>query len=371
MKVPRLLRVALGKSWFWLALVCSAALIRLGPWWLALLVMSTLIYFVFFSNRYRSGILADDERHHEKLVNRAAHAIKDHPYLTELLQKTRDFLKATTHNISLDLSEAVGVVLRSFVNYVERTRRIDEIKKSCDELCSLLGVYHESKAGELRRKCRETKRLYYGLALEELPLGIRIKRTLVYLALGACIVWYFGLSESILEWGWAKDRFQGWELGALVYNAVSAFLFVCYYSNDGKSVDKAAISAQPFVVLLCSYVAWDALKKGRVEEHLLGILGVAIIAWIFDLLLMRQPREDSDEFRRLFWYVDSPTLVGFITITIFWNYCPERTGLLNAFVSGSIAFQLIASNIVFALIQGGFGNVQHEAKRQIGVAAGV
>jgi hypothetical protein len=180
---------------------------------------------------------------------------------------------------------------------------------------------------------------------------------------GALIILVFGGCTHFLNYlGWNLQHSESWELGALLWTA----LFVVYYFYTlelvGQSrIDKAIMVFLVLIVVL-TFLAWMSLLEWRHQTlHVLSVTGIGIFLMLTDLLLSKYHKNNKLAFRQSFWIAGVPMVIAYVVLDVY--MCSDtllHKTLLHTnvespevFFSGAISFQLLASNVIFVIIQKG------------------
>ena len=189
---------------------------------------------------------------------------------------------------------------------------------------------------------------------------------LALMVVGTFIITIFGF--GIHRWFPSLTHSQSWEFGALSWTGVFAFYY--WFRLDSGVNDKALKFAGLFVLLFlpllnisAGYFLWRDRQPG--QEHSLpfhflhvicvGLIGVLLL--ITDWMLARTSRTHRQK-RQMYesvWMADVPIVVAFVVLISFAALhlrqdCGDRD-CPDLLLSGAITFQLIASNVMFILLQ--------------------
>jgi hypothetical protein len=166
---------------------------------------------------------------------------------------------------------------------------------------------------------------------------------------------------SFANWLFSRVAFthgEIWEIGAIVWSV--AFLF--YYNKKLQStgdfdVDKTIMSITYLGVLLPALVAIVLLVTHC--DYRLHFLCVSVIAVSFALADRIKSEKDiledtQQRFKESLYVGDYPLVIGFIVLWIYVFMHDKHEEALSTFLAGAISFQLISSNALFVMSQGGF-----------------
>lgn len=154
-----------------------------------------------------------------------------------------------------------------------------------------------------------------------------------------------------------------WEVGALgstcVFNIlfyVLGFFLPPQMFRDLKSF--AWVGLIPFLLLIAILCLVGATASSLMEWtcwlQLLFMVMVAVCFWVVDSIMARQSNKEkvSQDFRASVRLNDTPALMAFAVLFIY-SLIYRRNGYdqtFRAFIGGAIAFQMIVSNWVLAII---------------------
>lgn len=199
------------------------------------------------------------------------------------------------------------------------------------------------------------------------------KQLFVGLLAGAVVVSVFGFSvdsiNKLLAWGplnrllgWGTHEplthQQGWELGALVWSIAFATWFYMTFPVPQSALLMRLI---PFLILVVMgglfvlNAAFVLILKNE-TGHVLSILSIGVVFLVIDLILaFRADERHKKEFWGSVFIADIP-IVGGMAVLALYQIVHSRSveeAEMHSFVSGAVSFQLIFSNVLFALIRGG------------------
>lgn len=194
---------------------------------------------------------------------------------------------------------------------------------------------------------------------------------------GAVIIFVFGGCMHLLNYfGWNLQHSESWELGALLWTA----LFVVYYFFTLKLVGKNKPDKTIMVFLLAivglTVVAWVSLLRWRHQiVRVLSVTGIGLFLMLTDRLLSKYQTNKTDRraFRQSYLLAGVPMVIAYVVLNVYLvsDILLHRVFLHNdiedpeVFFSGAISFQLLASNVIFVIIQKGMiKNVGKKPKKQ-------
>lgn len=110
----------------------------------------------------------------------------------------------------------------------------------------------------------------------------------------------------------------------------------------------AGLVTAPIIVILAAPIAWftDPSLGLSTFYHIVYALVAALAFLCSDALaqkLLKKPTSLGATFRQELWLVDIPTLIGFGMVFVIFEILGSEPGI-GAFVSGSIALQLVSIN---------------------------
>ena len=166
-----------------------------------------------------------------------------------------------------------------------------------------------------------------------------------------------------------EHHWKSWELGALLWT----FIFVFYYFLT-VSFDVQKHKVMVRLSLLCLGIstlvaAASLLYLNRPLLHVLSVTLVGATLMLTDGLLARglRPGKEQKEYRDSFWIAGVPTVFAYLVLVVYLVSVSLYQGQVQKdenpeiFMSGAISFQLLASNIVFVILQKGW--LRHTPKR--------
>lgn len=184
------------------------------------------------------------------------------------------------------------------------------------------------------------------------------------------VVLVFGLwgHRMVVSFGLNWNFWHRWEVGALVSAIVfNIFFYVLGFFLPPKMFLHLKKPAYIGVVVLfeffscfCLGVAtWSSLKEKSCLLQLLCLLFASVSFWGLDLVMARHSEDPRvrEDFYASVALNDTPVILAFIVLFVFaWSYpnSAEAKGIYDvpfrAFIGGAIAFQMILSSWVMALI---------------------
>lgn len=157
---------------------------------------------------------------------------------------------------------------------------------------------------------------------------------------------------------------QGWELGALIWNVGFGRWF---YRNVPLPNDERLIRIMLFRISW--WIFWCTLFAivsiwWLDNTHIFFVCGIALVYWWTDRMLatnLADPQQRGN-FQECYWLADIPIVAAFVVLVLYqlFRFFDPHDESLHMFFSGAISFQLIASNVIFALIQAGVVKVVAE-----------
>ena len=158
---------------------------------------------------------------------------------------------------------------------------------------------------------------------------------------------YFGVAFEHSEW---------WEVGSILWTA----LFVIYYFLRLRLTGKVGVDKLVFALLLLGIVgstvgAFAYLQSHHYRAHFLCVAGISCLFLIIDTLLYRHHtnHEYKTDYLQSCLLADGPESFALALLGIYLFLHWGHVSTLEAFLSGAISFQLLASNVIFVLIQAG------------------
>jgi hypothetical protein len=154
--------------------------------------------------------------------------------------------------------------------------------------------------------------------------------------------------------------YERWEIAALAWNIVFATAsFAAMPMPEGKAMLEGKEGTRFKIALLfnvlggglCTVMA--ILKKDDHSDHLAWVLCIALCYLITDGMIVADLPADSEKRRRwleTIFFADLPTVGALGALLVFLKVHAGEPNV-GFFVSGAIAFQFIASSLVFAFIE--------------------
>jgi hypothetical protein len=171
----------------------------------------------------------------------------------------------------------------------------------------------------------------------------------------------FGFVPGSLQHPW-----QGWELAALLWTFTFAlvYFFDFPYVRDRPKVNKL-ISLLSLLPVILTVPAAYFLLANRYLLHFCFVLALGVLLFLTDNLLYRL--HDDPEIKLQYlestMLADFPMVVALCALGIYlWSYGQVATENSEVFLAGAIAFQLVASNAIFVLIQ---SRIIHKARTRL------
>jgi hypothetical protein len=185
------------------------------------------------------------------------------------------------------------------------------------------------------------------------------------------LVLIFGLwGRAIMgRWGYEWNFWLYWEVSALGSTILFNILFYILgffmppqmFLNLKKGGYIGLIVLLEFISIAgLSVATWISLKEKSCFFQMLSILVVAVCFLTLDSVMARQSQNEKvrEDFRASVALNDKPALMAFVVLFIFsWIYpvSHDAPGAIyddkfRAFIGGAIAFQMLVSNWVLALI---------------------
>jgi hypothetical protein len=158
-----------------------------------------------------------------------------------------------------------------------------------------------------------------------------------------------------------RHHWKSWEFGALSWT----LLFVVYYfitvELDTKK-HRAMVRVSLILLFVSTVVAVASLLyMERPFVHVISITGVGLFLMSTDGLLAQYltPGTRKTEFWDSFWIAGVPTVSAYFVLLIYLGLDslhnkPSKIENPEIFISGAISFQLLASNVIFVILQKGW-----------------
>ncbi len=150
-----------------------------------------------------------------------------------------------------------------------------------------------------------------------------------------------------------------WEMGAVAWSLLfGIYYFVTFQSVKSPGHNKAVCALAAFAALANLIAAGLIFWHWPIEGHILAVLVAALFFMWADWLLYRHHESalHKGAFFEAILMADFPVVVGTsILLCYVWRH-GHHEGFqdMEAFTGGAISFQLIASNVIFVVSQGGF-----------------
>jgi WD40 repeat protein len=196
--------------------------------------------------------------------------------------------------------------------------------------------------------------------------------------LGFLIIGFFGfcfcidapLSSTGVRW-WhivapvqathCTGQWRSWEIGAVIWSILfGIYYFVRFPLPNGTSI----IKAMCLVVFIGATIpnmlaAYYILEFKPAVYHVFWVIVGALLFMFVDFWLFREleHKRQRGSFLESLLMADLPVVVGlsFLLLYLFPHFKQgDNSESMEAFAGGAISFQLIASNVIFILSQGGF-----------------
>jgi hypothetical protein len=150
------------------------------------------------------------------------------------------------------------------------------------------------------------------------------------------------------------EHWQGWELGALVWNAgfVTWFFWSFPFPQHDKVVRRIVVFLALVIILtiLASITIWRCPYF-----HVFLICAIALVFTFIDKLLADHlpEGEHKRDFVESLYLADIPMLAAFAFLALYqiWQFIHSHATSLDVFFGGAISFQFVASTVIFAMIQ--------------------
>ena len=193
----------------------------------------------------------------------------------------------------------------------------------------------------------------------------RKQKLMFSLVFGAVVIMMFGFGADRLDslrvsygFHYKITNWKGWEMGALFWNLAFAAWF--YWTFKFPSSQRLVKVIPLFVILgigvLTALDLYTLVIEPNSRLHIISVLGIGLVFLLVDFMLSRyhdDPNEQQTYFESML-VADLPVAGAFFVLLFFLlSYADvneERD--MEIFFSGAISFQLIASNVLFALLQG-------------------
>ncbi|HLW71938.1 MAG TPA: hypothetical protein VKS22_15090 [Candidatus Binataceae bacterium] len=159
---------------------------------------------------------------------------------------------------------------------------------------------------------------------------------------------------------------ERWELAALVWTFSFGFVyFIDFPYVPNRSIANKLISLLSLVPVILTIPAAYCLLRQRFLPHFCLVLALATLLFVTDSLLYRL-HEDRDiklQYLETTVLADTPMLLALIVLGIYlWSFGQLKSENPDVFLAGAIAFQLVASNAIFVLIQ---SRVIHKVRERL------
>jgi hypothetical protein len=123
-------------------------------------------------------------------------------------------------------------------------------------------------------------------------------------------------------------------------------------------LDKLAIVGVILAGAANATAAYFILNRLPAVRHVEAVIFAAVFFMIADYVISKQPLPANQraDFRESFLIADIPVVggLGILWIFLMCHANHETDQSMEYFVAGAITFQLVASNLLFVLSQGGF-----------------
>jgi hypothetical protein len=196
------------------------------------------------------------------------------------------------------------------------------------------------------------------------PPGLSLKATAISIVIAALFFLFCGWGEKVTDYlGISQGRtaeamtWVRWELGALFYTlAFTAYFYLFLYpppkANSRWSSHKLLMALITLGTAGCVVGAYKAIFSGSML-HVWCVFVITLIFLIADAYLWHAESDQSKaDWGFSIVFIDLPAAIALFLLA-FWN---TQKGHLfpcaESFIAGAIAFQLFATNVMFALIQG-------------------
>ncbi len=148
---------------------------------------------------------------------------------------------------------------------------------------------------------------------------------------------------------------ESWEVGALLWT----LLFVIYYGStfpftQNERVDRFLGFLVYFVLPGAIIASFLFLLLWRIHSlHVMFVVFTVTVLMVIDFTFsMYHTGEKKKQFQESVLLADLPVVIAFV-ILIFYHLLHQHAKGLEVFFGGVISFQLLASNVIFVLIQAG------------------
>ncbi len=163
-----------------------------------------------------------------------------------------------------------------------------------------------------------------------------------------------------------QHPWEGWELAALLWTLTFAlvYFFDFQYLRDRPKVNKL-ISLLSLLPVILTIAAAYFLLVDRYLLHFCFVLALGVLLFFTDSLLYRLHEDPEIKLQYLesTMLADLPMVVALAALGIYlWSYGQMVTEKPEVFLAGAIAFQLVASNAIFVLIQ---SRIIHKARARL------
>jgi hypothetical protein len=162
---------------------------------------------------------------------------------------------------------------------------------------------------------------------------------------------------SAPSWPPHWDHWRSWEMGAVIWS----ILFGLYYYVRFPFVPNQASNKVICAVVVVGAVVPNVFAASFILNmkpplfHVSAVMAASVFFTVADYLLYREhtnPRQKGSFFEGLLM-ADFPMTVGSAVLLLYLSFHSECENM-DAFTGGAITFQLLASNVIFVLGQGGF-----------------
>src|ERR1017187_6515938 len=144
-----------------------------------------------------------------------------------------------------------------------------------------------------------------------------------------------------------ETPYERWEVAALLWSVAFTALSYGLLPLVNKLV--------PVLFAICGFFAWGAfveLAKSDYLWHIIFVLGVAFTYLAVDIIMLFTQGSERERFMQTALLADLPTLAALVVLLVYTTESRNREHM-SVYLSGAISFQLIASSLVLALIEGG------------------
>ena len=182
---------------------------------------------------------------------------------------------------------------------------------------------------------------------------------------GSVIIFVFGGCTHLLNYfGWNLRHSESWELGALLWTALFVFYYFYTLKLVGKNKPDKAIMVFLLLIVIMTFLAWESLLQWRNQMvHVPSVTGIGVFLMLTDRLLSKYARNKTERnaFLQSYWLTGVPMVIAYIAldaylcsdVVLHQEFLHTDIESPEVFFSGAISFQLLASNVIFVLIQKG------------------